>query len=264
MDVTRRIGTGAGDGKVRPERPAQQAFGKVGAATVAGAEHEDERWWIHRENGSVASTGTAAGGRLGKGRGEHGRNHMMGRAELFREAICMLICQGKNQQPSFGGHAGNGVLGDQTLLIFNLDRDVLRIEKRRAFTQNAQQFPGLNAVIIIRPDPGLELADAGGAPGAATVDEILRDLADFRDMEGDGHGIATGQAQAEQLLRVAGKGGFEFGKCHGIEEGWGVLIADAEFRQQSSAEAGEGNADSGKGKCFHKARNNGREPRAMP
>ncbi len=48
MDVTGGFGPGAGDPVSRAKGFAKDAFGKVGAATVAGAEDEDECAWRGR------------------------------------------------------------------------------------------------------------------------------------------------------------------------------------------------------------------------
>lgn len=51
MDVTRGPGARAGDAEAPSQDGAQDAFGKMAAAGIAGAENEDERWFHHEAEG---------------------------------------------------------------------------------------------------------------------------------------------------------------------------------------------------------------------
>ena len=123
-------------------------------------------------------------------------------------------------------------MGNEAVFIFDLDGQVRLGEEAGTFAQDAEQLAGFDAVVVIRADPGLELADGGAAPGAAAVDEVFDDLPDFGDVKRDGHGIALRETEAQTLRGVAREGGLEFSESHAV--GGGGVGGGLRFTERGS------------------------------
>lgn len=114
---------------------------------------------------------------------------------------------------------GDGVLGDDAIFIFDFHRHGVIREDGGGLAEDGCHLSGLDAVVVIVADPDLQLASFAFTERAAAIKKCFPEAADLGDMKGDGHRVATRQANAEMALWVGGEQGFQFGKIHD-RAGW--------------------------------------------
>ena len=128
----------------------------------------------------------------------------------------MLV--GELEDDGVGGDlvAGEGVLGNHAVLVFDLHRDGFVGEVSLRLVEDGGHFAGFDAVVVVLADPNLELAGERLAERSAAVEEGLLHAADFGDVEGDRDRRAIGKLDAEVAVGVLAEQGFEFGEVHGV------------------------------------------------
>jgi hypothetical protein len=110
----------------------------------------------------------------------------------------------------------DGVLRNDAVFVFDLDRNGIVGNQGFAFFEDACHFSGFDAVVVIFADPDLKLAGVGFAFCAAAIEKRFLHVADLGDVEGQRYGIAFRKADAEIPIRMRGEQGFEFGKFHDL------------------------------------------------
>ena len=122
-----------------------------------------------------------------------------GETDVGGEAI--RVFEGEDKEDFRGSNAvgGYGELGKEPVFVFELEGDVFGGKEVAGFAEDGREFAGGEAVVAVRADPCLELADFGSVRAAATVNEVFAEAGDFRDVEGDGHLFAAGKQEAEGL-----------------------------------------------------------------
>lgn len=110
--------------------------------------------------------------------------------------------------------AGEGVLGDDLVFVFDFHGDGGIREDGSGLGEDGGHFPGFDAVLVVLADPDLELAGVGFPEGAAAVEEGFVEVADFGDVERLGDGGTAGQAEAEGEVGVVAEKRGEVVECH--------------------------------------------------
>ena len=114
---------------------------------------------------------------------------------------------------------GNEILGKSSILILDLHIQIFS-DRQNAFglsqVQHGDHLAREEAVIGVAAEPGLKLAGLNCVQLAAAVNELLGDMADFGDVEGDRNGIVAGQDKMELLIGVALQEAAELTEFHGV------------------------------------------------
>ncbi len=126
----------------------------------------------------------------------------------------MLFDKVENQGVARALHSAHGVLGDEPVLIFDLDGQVLIPERRCGLIQNGGQLAGGDSVIIIPSYPSLELAGARFVPRPSAIDEGFLHARHLCDVEGDRNEAAAGKQDLEREGGLIGQEVLEFLGVH--------------------------------------------------
>jgi hypothetical protein len=150
---------------------------------------------FHEEEiGSSAAAGTAARSAFVSWLGHD--------AEFFGQTVRVLGGEMQDDRCFGDLSALDGILGDDAVFIFDLDRDLWIGQEKGGLAQDAGEFATGDPVIFITADPGLKLAAFCLMKLSTAVDEGLFHMPDFRDVKGDGHGAAAGQSELKSFVGV--------------------------------------------------------------
>jgi hypothetical protein len=173
VDVSGWFGPGALDVEHVAGSGAQDSFSKVAATGVACA--EDENGWFVGHRLAAALVGFESGDGL--------KGDALGRETfVFGQACGSFEAKVDDEQIFFGLDVGDGKLGNERCLVFDVDFQIVFAEEGIGFAEDRRQLGRGEAMVGVVLEPGLQTANGFGAKCAAAIDKALVDAGDFGDV----------------------------------------------------------------------------------
>jgi hypothetical protein len=157
----------------------------------------------------------AFGAGCAAGNGFWSRAAFARKTNATREAIGVLPAAAEDELVVDDLAAFDGELRDDAVFVFDFDGQLVMWQDIAGVIEDGGQFAGVEAMIDIVMDPGLQQTGLQRAPCATAVDEALRDVADLGDVEVGGDQAAIGKDEGERFIGVGAQRGKEVSDVHG-------------------------------------------------
>jgi hypothetical protein len=112
-------------------------------------------------------------------------------------------------------HFRDWILRDDAAIVFDFDLELIVRKDLRAELEDFREAVGLQPMIGILADVGLEQDGFGSAHHPAAIDEIFHDMAHFGHMGVGRNVIAIGQNKTREGIRMLFEHGAEIRELHG-------------------------------------------------
>lgn len=201
MNVARRFGSGTRHIKDVTGSSPRDTFSEMGAARVAGAEDENQ-WFCHGLGELAAASAGAAAIPIVRSSGN---------ANVFGQAVCLLLCELEQEHAVRGLCRDNRELGKIAVFALHFDIEIILTEERLSLVQDRGKRSGEKAMIGVICHPCLKGAGRRVPDRPAAVDESPVGATNLSDVSVCLDPAAICQDEAEFMFWMLLKVPLEFG-----------------------------------------------------